>query len=59
LIASVRVDKVYPPNAARRLSTARIHSSRIEPEVAVGDHAVGLLERQLGLLDQVPGSADL
>jgi hypothetical protein len=30
---------------------------RIQPEVAVGDDAGSLLERELGLLDQLPGSA--
>ena len=30
---------------------------RIQLEIAVGDHAGGLLERGLGLLDQVRGSA--
>jgi hypothetical protein len=29
---------------------------RIQPEVAVGDHAGRFLERELGLLDQVRGS---
>jgi hypothetical protein len=29
---------------------------RIEPEVAVGDHAGGFLERRLGLLDQETGA---
>jgi hypothetical protein len=30
---------------------------RVQPEVTVGDHAGGLLERELGLLDQVRGLA--
>jgi len=29
----------------------------VEPKVTIGDHAGGLLERGLGLLDQIGGSA--
>jgi hypothetical protein len=42
------------PNAAR---WEVAYSAVVEPEVAVGDHAGCLLKRELGVLDQLPGSA--
>jgi hypothetical protein len=40
-----------------RFSTAGIHSCEPIPEVGVGDHVGGLLERGLGVLDQERGTA--
>jgi hypothetical protein len=42
-----------PPSAARRFSTVLTHILRVEPEVAVRDHAGGRLQRLAEPLDSV------
>jgi hypothetical protein len=51
-----RIGWYYPPTAARRLLYGADPFLRVQPQVAVGDHAGGFLGRRLGLLDQVHGA---
>jgi hypothetical protein len=52
-----RAGTALPPERRAALLDSHDPLLRVQPEVAVGDHAGGLLEGRLGLLDQLRGSA--